>query len=339
MTQRTRIGSIAMVVIAAWSSIASGQIFGQDSVDHQPIKLSDLPHAVTSFGAAKLGDSLYVYGGHIGKAHVYSKAGQTGDLWRLKLADSAKWEKCGTAGPKLQGLALVAYKNRLIRLGGFTAKNAEGEEHDLWSQAGVASFDTATEKWSPLPDLPEPRSSFDAVVAGDFVYVIGGWSMQGDADSQWHKTAWKLNLAADQPKWIALPDPDFQRRALAVAEANGKIYAIGGMQSDGGATRRVDIFDTATNTWKQGPDLVGEKGLSGFGASAFRVGGQLIVTTIDGSVQTPAKSGDEWNELTKLDKPRFFHRMLPWSDSAILMIGGADMEVGKFDDLEVIDLP
>ena len=80
--------------------------------------IPDLPQAITSFGAAVLGDTVYVYGGHHGHAHHYSQSGQSGDLLRLSLKNPTTWELVAT-GPKLQGLAMVAaIANCAFYLGG-----------------------------------------------------------------------------------------------------------------------------------------------------------------------------------------------------------------------------
>ncbi len=218
---------------------------------------ADLPELVTSFGGAIADGRLYVYGGHTGHAHAYSNKEQGHVLRRLKLDGKSQWEAV-IEGPHLQGLALVAHDGNIYRIGGFSAKNAEGEEHDLWSTASVAKFDPKTEKWQDLPPLPEPRSSFDAAVLNDAIYVIGGWQLQGEGDTKWHKTAWKLDLSKTNPQWEPLPNPPFQRRALSVAAYDGKIYAIGGMQEEGGPTTRVDVFDPQTQKWSEGGNLQGD---------------------------------------------------------------------------------
>jgi N-acetylneuraminic acid mutarotase len=92
----------------------------------------------------------------------------------LASGKDGQWQPLA-GGPRLQGLALVAYGDRLIRIGGFTAANALGEDHDLRSQTDVASFDPATGQWTSMASLPESRSSLDAAVIGDTVYVVGGW--------------------------------------------------------------------------------------------------------------------------------------------------------------------
>ncbi len=296
--------------------------------------VAKLSEPVTSFGAAVSGPFLYLYGGHTGAAHSYSQAEQGRSLWRLTVK-SGEWQRLAD-GPPLQGLALVAHNGRLYRIGGFTAKNEAGAEHDLWSESSVACFDPQVGRWTDLPPLPEPRSSFDAAVLGDSIYVVGGWTLQGEADSDWHDTAWKLDLSQSSPQWEALPPPPFQRRALAVAAHHGKIYAIGGMQSAGGPSRRVDVFDPSTGQWSQGPDILGDDEMTGFGASAFATGGRLYVSTIRGTLQRLSADSSSWEMVGETPTPRFFHRMLPQDDSHLLVVGGASMTQGKFDTVEVL---
>lgn len=305
------------------------------AVAAKSLQLPDIPNPVTSFGGAVIGDNIYIYGGHEGDPHDYYIEGQSKSLWRLNLKGKPQWKRIAN-GPSLQGLAMVAHDGKLYRLGGFTARNKQGEDQDLWSMPTAARFDPATGKWSPLPDLPEPRSSFDAAVAGDEIYLIGGWQLRGDDDRIWHQTAHLLDLSQEKPAWKALPKPPFQRRALAVAAHDGKIYAIGGMTPKGPDTR-VDVFDISTQSWSQGPSLPG-KGMEGFGSSAFAAAGRLYVSTYSGTLLRLSEDGSEWEKVRKLRRDRFFHRMLPIAKDRLLMVGGASMSTGKFAEVDVIEL-
>ena len=299
--------------------------------------VAEMEEPVTSFGAAVNGKQLFVYGGHTGGAHSYSNEEQGHQLLSLNL-ETKRWEAL-VEGPPLQGLAMVAHGGKLYRLGGFTAKNEEGEDHDLWSQAEAAVYDPAAKAWTALPPLPEPRSSFDAAVLDDVIYVVGGWSMQGEEGHHWHTTAWKLDLKQATPSWSPVPEPHFQRRALATAAYEGKLYAIGGMQEEGGPTRRVDVFDPQTGKWTQGPDILGDEGMTGFGASAFATGGDLYVSTIKGTLQRLSKDGSQWEMVGKTPTARFFHRMLPLDASHLVVVGGANMEIGgKFSEVEILSV-
>ncbi len=302
-----------------------------------PANLPDLPENLTSFGAAIADGHLYAYGGHTGGAHSYSKDEQSDRFWCLDLTKGkdGEWQKL-PSGPNLQGLALVAHDGKLIRIGGFTAVNEEGEAHDLQSQSTVASYNPKTQKWTNLADLPAPRSSLDAAVLGDKVYVIGGWNLQGDSDaSEWHDTAWSLDLSDPSAQWQALAEPPFERRAVSVAAYQGKLYVIGGMTSDNETTTDVAIYDPASDSWNDGPELPGT-GMSGFGSSSFATGGHLYVTSMDGFVNKLSDDGESWHTIAKTERERFFHRMLPVSDHELLMIGGASMQVGKFSKIDRI---
>lgn len=287
---------------------------------------AELPFAITSFGAARLGDAIYVYGGHIGQAHSYSTAEQSNQLLKLDLSNPATaWEKVAE-GERLQGLALVAHGNQLITIGGFTALNAEGEPHNLHSQAAVRAFDVSSGSWQDLPGLPSGRSSHDAAILGDTIYVVGGWDMDGVKETQWHSTALALDLSQADPQWQSLATPPFIRRALVVVAHAGKVYAIGGMDEEGGPTREVAVFDPKTSLWTEGPKLVGEEDMEGFGASAWSIDGKLVATTYSGNIQQLNAAGTQWNVVGQTKDARFFNRLLPFGPQALISVGGANME-------------
>ena len=312
------------------------------SLRHTPLQLGpaehglpELPKGITSFGGAVASNTLYVYGGNYGSAHSYYQEGQSNDLWALNLKGTTKWKKLGT-GPKLQGLAMVEHKGKLYRVGGFTAMNKEGEDQDLQSQASSAMFDPATGEWTDLPPMPEPRSSHDAAVMGDRLYVAGGWNMRGkDNGHVWHDSAFVLDLSADKPEWKPIALAPFKRRALSLAAWNEKLYCIGGMRERGGPSTRVDIYDPATDSWSQGASLLGTS-MDGFGSSSFACGGALFTSTISGSVQRLSADGRTWKLAGQLESPRFFHRLVPWRDNTLIAVGGGNMSVGKVTEVDVL---
>ncbi len=297
-------------------------------------QLPALPKGTTSFGGAVAGDELFVYGGNYGSAHEYAYDDQSGDLWKLNLEKPERWEAL-PGGPRLQGLAMVEHQGSLYRVGGFTAMNKSGQPQDLRSQADFARFDPKKSKWEPLPNLSEPRSSHDAAVVGDTLYVVGGWNMQGGSKSaRWHETALAWRFSAERPQWQPIAPAPFKRRAIALAAWQGKLYCIGGMQEQGAPTTAVAIYDPATNAWSEGPPLLGGP-MEGFGCSAFASGEALYATTISGAIQRLAGDAKSWEFEGQLTQPRFFHRLLPWR-TKLLVVGGASMEEGKLESLELL---
>ncbi|MCE9533007.1 MAG: hypothetical protein K8T89_18065, partial [Planctomycetes bacterium] len=125
-------------------------------------ELPAMPKPVTSFGAATSDGFAYVYGGHAGKAHNYSTETTLGQFLRLSIANPAKWEEL-PGGPIVQGTAVVAHGGQIYRIGGMQPKNGPTEKSDIHSIASAARFDPRTKKWQSLPDMPEGRSSHDAV--------------------------------------------------------------------------------------------------------------------------------------------------------------------------------
>lgn len=296
-----------------------------------------LPFAITSFGAATDGRSLYVYGGHMGDAHSYSEEEQSNKLLRLELnCEQRDWQELAT-GKRLQGTTMVAHGHELIVIGGFQARNKAGDKKDLHSISDVSSFDTVSKTWTELPALPEPRSSHDAAVIGSTVYVVGGWNLHGDAAAVWHKTSWMMDLASADRKWQPLPSPPFERRAIAAVAHNGKLVVIGGMNRDGGPTKAVAMFDPETQNWSSLPEIIGEKSMAGFGASGWSVDGRLIVSTHEGDLEELV-GGQKWKVIGKTKDARFFHRVLPIGEGKLVAIGGANMGSGKITDTEVISI-
>jgi N-acetylneuraminic acid mutarotase len=280
-----------------------------------------LPEGFSSFGAAVTGGYVYVYGGHTGKTHTYSKTAVTGKFRRLRLDQpSGGWQELPEGEP-LQGLALVAHKGKLYRIGGMRPRNEPGEKADNVSVRSCAVFDPGANRWSPLPDLPEGRSSHDAAVAGDRIAVAGGWTMNGRGKaSTWVATALVLDLARTPLKWEPIKQP-FRRRALQAAALDGKVYFAGGLSADGGVERTVDVFDPATSSWSKAAELPGA-GMNGFTPALCAVKGRLYASPADGRIYRLTARGDNWEAVGQLATRRMVHRAVEVSDK-LLVLGGA----------------
>ncbi len=296
-------------------------------------RIPDLPQAITSFGAAVLDDSIYIYGGHHGEAHHYSQSGQSGELLRLDLNDLAAW-RVVASGPRLQGLAMVAHGGKLYRVGGFTARNQDDEDQDLWSVSDLACYDPQGGDWESLPPMPADRSSFDAAVAGDTLYVVGGWAMQGEKETVWLDSAHAVDLSQTPLTWKPLAKPPFQRRALSVGALQGKVYVIGGMQPDGAVTTGTVVYDPKADAWTDGPRLPGDD-MEGFGTACFPARDRLYVSTASGNILRLSDDGDAWESVAKLKAGRFFHRMLPFDRQHFAILGGASMKTGRFAQVDL----
>lgn len=293
----------------------------------------ELPLPVASFGAAAMPDgTLYVYGGHSGRRHKYNRDDVHGGLFRWR-SGMDHWEALPQDEPA-QGASLVAVKDGVIRIGGMAARNAAGEKQDLWSSETAARFDIASGKWLPLPKLPQRRSSHDSILCNGTLYVIGGWSMEGEAGTTWHDNYLTLDLQRADATWQSHPQP-FKRRALAVQAFGDKVYALGGMDDDNHTTCAVSVLDTRTGTWSEGPALPTDK-IGGFGFAAVVQDGRLFASGVRGELLE--LRGSTWAPVAKLAHPRYFHRLLNGGAGRLIAIGG-ETGAGAKTPPEVITLP
>ena len=296
--------------------------------------LPELPEAITSFGAAVEGEHLYIYSGHVGKAHDYSIENYSEHFRRINLNWSGGWEELPMQDP-VQGSALVAYDGALYRVGGVHSKNERKELEDMHSTDHFARFDPKEKKWIELTPLPEKRSSLDAAVLDGRIYVIGGWKLSGSPDdAEWGKDYWVADLTRETIQWENLPAPPFLARAMAVAATDRFIYAIGGMDEEDSTSAKVHIYDPKSRKWSTGPEIPSGGRLKAFGASAFGIGDTVWASGFDGRVHSLTDGAEEWTDTGyDLADPRFFHRLLPGTKDNLLFVGGA----GKDEHMKSIE--
>ena len=276
-----------------------------------------LPEPMADFGAAVLDGWIYVYGGHRGQPYMLCKENQRGELQRCPLANpGADWESLATA-PARQGVVLLVHQNQLVRVGGMQAQNPQGEKDDLLTCADVSRFEPTSGKWEEIVSLPEPRSSHGAALVEGQLYVVGGWSVEG-LERRWHRTFWRADLASPKPSFEPLPETPFERRAVAVAALEGRLYVAGGLQVDGRRSAHVDVFDLAAGSWSRGPDLP----RADFDVALLSAGGHLYVSSLDGSIWRLNDERDDWQLVTRMLFPRRAFELLPSGDGELLAVGG-----------------
>ena len=292
-----------------------------------------LPETVTSFGAVTSEGWLYAFGGHKGTRHDYCVEMVSGSFNRLNLKDGSQWEELPSAMPG-QGQPLVAWDHQIYRVGGMAARNHAQEKQDLYSMALAERFDPAKKTWEKIAPLPAPRSSHDAVVLDNKLYVAGGWNLSGGTNKPiWPANALVLDLKRPQYGWREFPQP-FQRRALALAATGGRVYCIGGMDNDNQPTLAVDLYDTKTGKWLKGPELPTGK-FKGFSCSAITQDGRIYVAAFHGDLLRLSEDEQSWEVVGRLEHPRMAHRLVTAGKGQLIALGGEDGEE-KRPDLELL---
>jgi len=296
----------------------------------------NLPDPITSFGACKEGGYIYVYGGHVGDAHVYSKETHSKSFVRLNLKSEKKtWEKL-PFNDSLQGFGMAAYKGRVYVSGGSQATNDDGAESNLSSLDKVSVFDTRKKVWSDLTPLPEPRSSHEMVAHDGKLFIVGGWHMADGKGVEWHNHGLVADLSDDPITWEKLPETDWVVRANSAAIVKDNLYVVGGL-NDEGTTNAVQKLNLESNEWSEISDFPGTNRIKAFGSASTELGGKLLVSPFSYQPRFYDESNSSWHATqSKVKEKRFFHRIVPLNKTKVLFIGGASWD-GHLDSMEILD--
>ena len=136
-----------------------------------------------------------------------------------------------------------------------------------------AVYDTATDTWQTLPDMPTGRQHLAAAAVGGHFYAVGGRSMLGAGEG---------NVAAlevfdpGSGSWTSLADMPSERSGLAAAAAGRFVLAFGGEgneASSDGTFPDVDAYDTLEGVWQSLSPLPTPR----HGIGAANLGGRIHV--------------------------------------------------------------
>ena len=103
--------------------------------------------------------------------------------------------------------------------------------------------------WAFVESVNEPmqRHEHAYVAVGDMFYLVGG---RGERPVQQYDPATKT--------WVDLAAPPFQMHHFQAVSYDGKVYVMGAFTEgfpDEKPIPHIYIFDPATNTWSQGPEI------------------------------------------------------------------------------------
>ena len=320
-----------IVVLLVWSVGLSGNVHGNNG--KQLFWAEDIPVEMVSFGACEADGYLYLHGGHKGKAHTYSKEHHENVFLRAKIKPRGGWEKLQPGSPA-QGYAMVSYKGQILKVGGSQATNEPDEDHNLHSLDLIELYDPKKNKWSVRGMLPEPRSSHEAVVIGDKLYVVGGWDF-GNGREAWLGCI-SADLTEKELKWTTLPEMPIDRRAFSIAHDDRYIYLVGGMD-DQGTLNDFDFYDTKNKEWARGPKVPTKGGLKAFGSAAGYLEGNVYASDAGDVLHRYDLADEKWHEAGKLNAARFFHRIVCYSGD-VFVIGGTSRKTGAVHSIEKISV-
>jgi N-acetylneuraminic acid mutarotase len=143
--------------------------------------------------------------------------------------------------------------------------------------AGVASA-AASPRWSKKAAMPVPRTEVAAVLAGNEIFVIGGYTQDGHNSGRVDAYSPKTN------RWRRVADLPISVDHTMAAAHRGRVYVVGGYAGPNHA-RVTNAYVLANGAWTLLPPMPEQRAAGG----AAVVNGRLYVVggvssaTIDGS--------------------------------------------------------
>jgi len=214
---------------------------------------------------------------------------------------------------RLNHIGVVSYRGDLYVLGGY------GRTLDTHTSKSFFRYDPATNRWSRMPDMPEPRAAMAVGVIGHQLVVAGGARDDVPASG-----AYAFDFRSG--RWSRLPSMPDRREHVGSAVLAGKLYVLGGRTKGSFAVRNADSFDLSARHWERLPPMpVGSGGL-GAVALAGRVfavgGGDDGAGTVTGAVQEWNPQTRQWSLLSGMRTPRHGDEVVATDDS-IWVLGGS----------------
>jgi N-acetylneuraminic acid mutarotase len=198
---------------------------------------------------------LYVFGayGGVGPSGFY------GDINFNEVYDPVTdtWTSLALKPTLVTGAPSEVYNGEIYLFGGDYCYEGQ-EEPNVYDV--VEAYNPATDSWRQVTNMPNNLFRPAVATVGDKAYVIGGGLLDANRISD---EVWTFDFQTEQWDTNSCESlPDNRARGFAYSSAaptiNGKIFLIGGgegNEENHWPSKKVDIYDTTTNTWHIVPSL------------------------------------------------------------------------------------
>ncbi|MEX0973213.1 MAG: kelch repeat-containing protein [Solirubrobacterales bacterium] len=231
----------------------------------------------------------------------------------------------------LNHIGLVGYDHDLYVLGGY------GRNLDRATRKTFYRYEPDRDRWTRLPDMPEPRSAMAAAVVGDRLIAAGG---ARDTVPSSHTFAFDFKTQ----RWSRLVDMPDRREHVGAVSLDGHLYVLGGRTSRSFAVRDASRYDVKRRRWERLPPLRvptgGPAAVTSEGSVLVIGGGNDGAGTVTGAVQKwDPRDPDKWKRLDDMRLPRHGHAAAV-ADGKIWVFGGSPCAYfAATDDVEWLAAP
>ena len=269
-TEGMAVGGIGQVIVGAYGFSASlagntnqTRLYNINTDSWSTGAPAPLPtRAEAAYGDTTHGGFLYVIGG-----------GDSGvALPNLERYDPVldAWTTLAPMNAARAGAAAAVIDDGIFVIGGRQSTNGPCSG-GLYLQT-VEKYDIDTNTWSPVAQLPTPRSDLAAVAHGGKIFVFGGCNSTG--------VTGEVDMYDPQTNtWTTtgLMPMSTARASFVAGHSGGKVYAIGGTIDGVTLSNANEVYDIASNSWSNNTATMTtarqEAGVSSHGGRIYVVGG------------------------------------------------------------------
>jgi N-acetylneuraminic acid mutarotase len=250
--------------------------------------------------AVALGDAIYLVGGTLGIEELSPDRyllDPTDELTRFD-PESGRYEEEATLPRPLNHIGLTTYRGDVYVAGGY------GRYTDTDTSRAFFRYDPDTNRWSRLPDMPEPRAA-GAVGIIDHRLIWAGGARNSIAQPDVFAYDFRSR------RWSRLPSMHTRREHVGEAVLDDELYVLGGRAPQSQAVDTAERFDPRTGEWETLPPMPVPSG----GLAAISLGDAVVTVsggndgaeTVTGAIQEFDPATDEWRLLPELRTARHGH--------------------------------
>lgn len=304
-------GALALAACQAPQPPAAAAPTGQPTWRTAP----DAPYAVQEIYPALHNGAIWIAGG-------FAPLAALGATQRVIVYDPARnaWRDGPALPTPSHHVQLASVSGQLYAIGGFLG----GDNRRRWiCTTRVLRLEGGT--WVEAPPLPKPIAEGIPLVHGDRVHLIGGRSPRAAANQEWDdQTDVDDHFVLNNGAWERAAPLPMARNSHGGAVLGDELHIVSGRTVANGQTPAHHIYDTRTQSWRNGPDFPEARG--GIAAATWR--GRVIAG--GGEIFEPGSVGDTlyeftngaWSRFETMPTPRHGHGFVVAND-ALYALGGA----------------
>lgn len=149
-------------------------------------------------------------------------------------------------------------------------------------------------QWQAGAPMNTPRQGAAVVVMGDYIYVMGGKSLNNSILN----TVERFNLSTQQ--WEQVASFNTPRMGAAAIVLRDSIFLTGGRANlFDDAMKEVEVYDAVQNLWHSAQDMRREREghtLAYFNNRIYAIGGQKNGSSYEEEIEWYDETGDDWKE-------------------------------------------